>query len=82
MWYEEERTGLGVEFLDDVEHLLARIDELPLMFPVVESEVRRSILRRFPYSIYFTTESPQTTILAVLHLRRNPAVWKARILPG
>ena len=78
LWYEDQRSGLGRLFNDELFDLLRQIVAAPRQFPVVMQETRRALLRRFPYSVYFTTDSDGVVIVAVLHQRRNPAVWRRR----
>ena len=75
-WYDASRTGLGLTFLNTIEELLGRIAEVPLQFPVVQSEVRRGLIRRFPYGVYFRAAERRVEILAVIHLHRDPESWK------
>lgn len=49
-----------------------------MQFPVIESEVRRGLMRRFPYGIYFITDTTHIEIIAVLHLHRKTTTWKSR----
>ena len=81
-WYEAERPGLGTDFLDETERLLARIESGAVQFPVVERNVRRGLMRRFPYAAYFTETAASVFILAVIHLHRHPDAWRARAEPG
>ena len=48
-WYEEQRQGLGHEFLDEVLTMLSSIAETPLMYPNVHRNTRRAIIHRFPF---------------------------------
>ena len=50
-WYEEKRTGLGSEFLDEVEKLLDHITENPEHYQS-HGNVRIAVLHRFPYRLY------------------------------
>jgi plasmid stabilization system protein ParE len=77
-WYEDERTGLSERFLSDVDRTIARIRERPFEFPAVSGDVRRALLHTFPYAVYFRTSDEAVVVLAVLHLRRNPKVWRGR----
>jgi plasmid stabilization system protein ParE len=77
-WYDDERAGLADRFLSDVDRTFARIRERPLQFPTVSSEVRRALLHTFPYAVYFRASEEVVVVLAVLHLRRNPKVWRRR----
>ena len=61
-WYEMRRAGLGEDFLSSVEACINRICRQPLSYPVVHETYRRSLVRRFPYAIFFEYEEPVATI--------------------
>lgn len=77
-WYEEQRQGLGHEFLDEVLTMLSSIAINPLMYPDVHRSTRRAIIHRFPFSMYFRVESATIVVVAVMHGSRNPHHWKSR----
>lgn len=77
-WYEDRRAGLGHEFLDAASVILARIEAQPQQFPVAFDDIRMALLRRFPYVVYFVVLPQHTSVLAIVHGRRNPRVWKRR----
>jgi plasmid stabilization system protein ParE len=77
-WYDEERPGFATRFLSEVDRTFARIREQPLQFPIVSRGVRRALLQTFPYAVYFRELDEAVVVLAVLHLRRNPKVWRGR----
>lgn len=77
-WYEAERPGLGLEFrgaLADAERFLA---ETPEAFPVVYRELRRILLHRFPYSVYFALTLEGVQIWGCIHQARHPKTWRSR----
>jgi len=76
--YERESSGLGVAFLDIVGQTLEAITENPLRFPVVYRDVRRALLKRFPYGIFFRLLPTQIRVTAVMHLARHPSRWQRR----
>lgn len=78
LWYEDQRPGLGVRFLGELDEVFRRIGTNPKQFPQLEAEVRRTLLRHFPYAVYFVEGSADVVILAVLHLHREPDMWKSR----
>lgn len=80
-WYDEEQPGLAGRFLSDVNLTFQRIRERPLQFPAVAGEVRRALLHTFPYAVYFRASEESVVVLAVLHLRLNPGVWRSRVRP-
>jgi plasmid stabilization system protein ParE len=82
-YYEGERPGLGEAFIDEVASIFARARKLPNQFPEIAKGVRRGLLHRFPYAVYFLmSEHPRARVmvaLAVLHQHRAPATWKRRV---
>lgn len=77
-WYDHQRRGLGEEFLSQLNHSLAEIQDRPTSFPLVDKTARRAILKRFPYCIYFVIREHDLVVLAVLHGGRRPSAWKQR----
>ncbi len=78
-WYEGERVGLGAQFLGELRATFLRIDEGPLRFPAVFREVRRAILHRFPFGVFFVVDAERAVVLAITHLRRHPNTWQTRV---
>jgi plasmid stabilization system protein ParE len=77
-WYESQQLGIGDDFLEQVEETLTRICQMPEAYPAAYRDVRRSIVRRFPYTIYYRIVSSRVIITAVFHGRRDPKAWQAR----
>ena len=77
-WYENERVALGLEFLDHLEATYDRITDDPFQYQELNSGIRRALLRRFPYAVYFSVEGDVVVILAVLHASRDPAECQRR----
>ena len=77
-WYENEQTGLGLEFLDELRAAYDRIVDGPFKYLQLRSYMRRTLLKRFPYAVYFVVEDEIIVVLAVLHTSRDPAEWQRR----
>jgi plasmid stabilization system protein ParE len=77
--YETHRAGLGRRFLAEVRTVRERIGRHPRQYGRVGHNVRAATVRRFPYVIYYKVEPVRVVILAILHGRRSPRVWKRRI---
>jgi len=77
-WYEGEREGLGRKFRAAIEEYLQRIADDPEMFPEVRGEVRRAVVRRFPFVIHFRIEQKRIVILSVFHTSRDPKQVESR----
>jgi plasmid stabilization system protein ParE len=78
LWYESERKGLGAAFLQTMRRLFERIMTSPLQFPLVSADVRRAMMARYPFGVFFYVEEKTTTVIAVMHLHREPATWERR----
>ena len=78
-FYEERSEGLGEDFLAEVEHTVASILAFPKGGPVVSRNLRRRIMRRFPFGLLYAIEAEQIVIVAVSHLKRRPDYWKDRV---
>jgi len=78
-WYENEAPGLGRRFRAAVEEIIERMSANPRQFPVIYKNVRRALLRRFPYAIMFIVEADETlTVIACFHGSRDPVHWQKR----
>ncbi len=77
-WYETEQAGLGREFLGELSAAYDRIADGPLKYQELRSGIRRVLVRRFPYAVYFAAEGDVIVVLAVLHVSRDPAEWQRR----
>ncbi len=78
LWYEDRRPGLAVDFKAEVDRAVTLAAESPQRFALTYRQIRSVRVRRFPYSVLFLAESARIVVLAVFHVRRNPAIWRSR----
>ena len=78
-WYEHEEPGLGLEFLEELRAAYGRIVEGPIKYRDLRAGIRRALLRRFPFVVYFAVQESTIVVLAVLHAHRDPAAWQRRV---
>jgi len=71
-WYEKQRRGLGFEFLDCVENGLKSILENPEKYQLKHSSFRGCVIRRFPFSIFYTIEKTEIVVHSVFDDRQDP----------
>jgi len=71
-WYEKQRRGLGFEFLDCIEIAIKGILTFPEMYRLCYSNFRRCLVRRFPFSIFYTIEDKEIVIHSVFDNRQDP----------
>jgi plasmid stabilization system protein ParE len=72
------RYGKAEAFIASVDRAFDQIAERPLMYPAVYEGVRRALLRRFPYSVFFVIDGDHVSVLGVHHQRRDPASRPSR----
>ena len=74
-YYNLQQSKLGERFKKDVQNAIDTILSFPQLYPEVSDSLRRCILHRFPYSIFYTIENDTIIILSVAHQRRKPYYW-------
>ncbi|HYJ04751.1 MAG TPA: type II toxin-antitoxin system RelE/ParE family toxin [Chthoniobacterales bacterium] len=80
-FYQRRVPGLGAQFLNGVDHAISVISAAPGRWAVIEKDVRRYLIRRFPYAIYYRAHPDELRVLAFKHHRRHPDYWRYRITP-
>jgi plasmid stabilization system protein ParE len=78
-WYEARKPGLGFEFMKAVDEALTAVQPIPLAFATVHRQVRRVLLKRFPYCIYYVLDSDVISVIACFHAKQAPSGWKSRV---
>jgi toxin ParE1/3/4 len=76
-WYENQRPGLGNEFLVDIRIAIQLLARDPERRPDYYRGFRRVLTRRFPYKLFYRLEGDRVIIFRVLHARRD----HPRLLP-
>lgn len=81
IWYEMQKPGLGVDFVLRIDDGFEFISKNHGIFPKDSDDLSRHFLKRFPYSIYFTSIDQDRTIkiIAILHHKRNPGILQDRL---
>lgn len=77
-FYNARIPGLGSEFLAEVERTTALVAEHPLLGATFDEDIRRVLVRRFPYSLLYHVIGDEVLILAVSHHSRKPGYWRSR----
>ncbi len=71
-WYENQRTGLGLEFLDCVMTTIKLILENPAIYPRKHKKLRAALIRKFPFTIFYVASEAEVIIYAVFDNRQDP----------
>ena len=78
-WYEEKSRGLGSEFIPAFDASLSAIQRSLFVCRIVYREIRRKLMRRFPYGIFYVFESETIYIIAYFHVKRDLQQWQRRL---
>jgi toxin ParE1/3/4 len=71
-WYNTRKAGLGREFRLAVHHVIQGILVYPERWPVYCRSVRRAVVARFPYVVYYVRQDDTIRILRVVHTSQDP----------
>jgi len=77
-WYAHQREDLDLEFMNAVDEALSRIISNPKQYPIVYRNLRRAVVRRFPFAVFYEVAAEEIEVIAVFHSRRDPERWKSR----
>jgi hypothetical protein len=78
LYYEDCQLGLGKQLTLEIEAAVNLITAFPQAWIIIETPVRRVLVRRFPFGLLYTIRHNDIYILAVMHLNREPNYWKNR----
>lgn len=78
-YYESQSVGLGEDFLNEFERQIFKIAAMPERWMVVKGDLRRSLMKRFPYVIYFRQlKGDVLRVTVVKHEKRHPTFGMSR----
>ena len=77
---ESSEPGLGYQCAIEIVAAVERIKDTPGMWPVLDDQVLRCLVHRFPYGVIYSVDEQKSEllILAVMHLHRQPGYWSER----
>ena len=79
IWYGLQRDGLDGELMLRIDQTLRRISDTPNRFPRVYRQLRRAIVRQFPFAIFYEVAKDEIVVFAVFHSRRDPKQLTSRL---
>lgn len=77
-YYQTESRELGIRFYREVLTAWNRVEAHPRAWPKVRGEIRKCLVRGFPYKVLYTIEQDWIHVLAVMHSSRKPGYWTGR----
>ena len=77
-YYADCQPGLELRFIECVESAIRKIGEGPTRWRTFEADIRRCLVRTFPYAVLYSIEPDYVLVIAVMHCRREPGYWRHR----
>ena len=79
-WYDQHDADIGTQFINKLDEIITTISEMPRVSPKIEGDIRRALMKQFPYSLYYRLDDDMAIVrvIAVLHTSRRPDYWKSR----
>lgn len=62
-----------------IDKALSSVARKPLLFSLVYRDLRRVVVSRFPFAIFYEVSAKEIQVVAVFHSRRDPEIWKSRV---
>lgn len=78
-YYEDQKAGLGLDFLLEVEQALDKIQQNPNLGAVYKViGIRRYVIQRFPFLVFYAELEECIWVVAIAHGKRRPDYWRRR----
>jgi toxin ParE1/3/4 len=77
-FYEGRRPGLGERFREHVNNAISKIQRSPERYPLVYRDLRRRLVERFPYAVFYRIYPGTVVVVALMHGRQDPSIGKGR----
>lgn len=71
-WYEHAQSGLGYALIDEVDRAIHRMAIYPESCQLMGDGLRRALINRFPYGLWYAVEKDELVVYAVAHMHRKP----------
>ncbi len=78
IWYQKQQAGTDLEFVRCIDEAVQKIKRNPRQFPKVYKNLRRVVVKKFPFIILYDFSETEIKIYAVFHSKRNPRIFKRR----
>ena len=77
-WHEQQKPGLGSEFVERVHETLTAIGATPKAHQIRHKRTRRASVRVFRYGVFYRVYRDKIVVTAIVHDRRDPSTWMQR----
>lgn len=77
-WYAARSTQVAEAFRASVRAVLEAVESSPARFPIALADIRKARVPHFPYVVYYVPLPEVTSVIAIIHGRRDPRRWQER----
>lgn len=77
-WYNLQLSGLGKKFVEEIDKAFERILSNPELYPKSYKNLRKAVVRKFPFCVFYSVVKNNVLVFAVFHAKRNPKSWQVR----
>jgi plasmid stabilization system protein ParE len=78
-WYFLRSEYVASKFAEEMNRAIAMISETPKRWPAANHGMRKILLQRFPYAIFYRETHSGVQAVAVAHGHRKPGYWNKRL---
>jgi plasmid stabilization system protein ParE len=78
-WHANQKKGLGRRFATEVKNVLKLLRKMPRIHAIVMDDVRRAVVRNFPYVILYRVTDDEIIVISIFHTSRDPGEWQSRV---
>jgi len=75
-WYDQQRPGLGRDFVLELGAAIEQAHQHPLHYQIIYGDIRRVLLHRFPFAVFYVAKPDRVVVLAVLRQTDDPEKWR------
>jgi len=77
-WYTDRNPDKALEFSMELDEAVEQVMESPRRFSRLDGNIRRALLRSYPYAVIYRETEDEILILAIAHGKRRPGYWRKR----
>lgn len=78
-FYYEKNPIIADTFYQSIKLSFENIKENPITFPIAYKDLRKYVVKNFPFVIYYQIIDTIIQVIAIFHTSRNPEIWNERI---
>ncbi len=78
-YYFKDSPKVADTFFNEINISIEKIKQNPFSFSKVYNNIRKYVIKKFPFVIYYKVENYTIRVIAIFHTSRNPEIWNERI---